>query len=318
MSERKANDIDCARVRALLSPLLDGELEARLAGVVKAHLAACASCGSEHEEMREISAAVREEGRRVPPAPAWPAVEARLRRAGQDETTDLSAALPASSGRPRSQPWLRAGVLQVAAVFVAGIGLGALLYHYTAGRGEAPEERRAAGDLLGAPLVSGPPEPSPVELALVAATRRAGPASTSPLDEELPPARWEEIPVEHAALRAGFRPVIPAELPGGFRLARCRLMSTSTCRALRLSYQRGGEVIEVLQQPASVPVDWQPTLLQSCVLSGQRCRRSTVCGVEVVQLAAEDLNFLVVAPDSVSVSSIVGAVIDEGARSSLN
>ena len=40
----------CARVRVLMEPYVDGELEPQLAAAVREHLAACAECRRQHEQ----------------------------------------------------------------------------------------------------------------------------------------------------------------------------------------------------------------------------------------------------------------------------
>lgn len=45
-----ATDLQCARVRVLLEPFVDGELESNQASAVRMHLATCDDCRRQHEQ----------------------------------------------------------------------------------------------------------------------------------------------------------------------------------------------------------------------------------------------------------------------------
>ena len=46
--------LSCARVRVLMEPYVDGELDPGLAVIVREHLAACAECRAQHEQATSI------------------------------------------------------------------------------------------------------------------------------------------------------------------------------------------------------------------------------------------------------------------------
>lgn len=69
----------CREVRAALSAYLDGELDARLAGEIRAHLEGCAGCRSELDLQRLTVGALQRLPELPPPAAILACVRARLR-----------------------------------------------------------------------------------------------------------------------------------------------------------------------------------------------------------------------------------------------
>lgn len=75
--------MDCRRTQTLLSPLVDGELEAANERAVRTHLAACPQCAARFETLQATRAAVAD----LRPAPSeegWTALEWRLRSLRED------------------------------------------------------------------------------------------------------------------------------------------------------------------------------------------------------------------------------------------
>ena len=68
----------CARVRSRLSEWLDGELEPAAARAVSSHLAECAACARQADELRAISGLLAELPRLAAPEPVAPLVLDRL------------------------------------------------------------------------------------------------------------------------------------------------------------------------------------------------------------------------------------------------
>ena len=68
----------CSEIRERLSAYLDGELSPLEVVGMRHHLGECPGCRREMERLADLSSFLRLEGRKVPPAPAWEAVEKRL------------------------------------------------------------------------------------------------------------------------------------------------------------------------------------------------------------------------------------------------
>lgn len=109
----------CRQAKNLLSPYLDGELDARGEAALAKHLAACAACRQELEVLRAISENLAEVFRRVePPADLLQKVMARVR-----ELEAAGRIRRAGAGVRRGPAWRK---LAVGVGLAAGIGLAAL------------------------------------------------------------------------------------------------------------------------------------------------------------------------------------------------
>lgn len=62
--------MDCRKIEQLISPFIDGELTLAEAEILRAHLSSCANCAKEYEAMAQLSAACKEWGDILIPAPA--------------------------------------------------------------------------------------------------------------------------------------------------------------------------------------------------------------------------------------------------------
>src|SRR2546428_389250 len=80
-----------------LSEYLDGELDAREARDLEAHLAACAACAGTLAALREVAARAAAVGPREPARDLWPGIAARLE--------PRRARLPGLAARLRGLIW---------------------------------------------------------------------------------------------------------------------------------------------------------------------------------------------------------------------
>ncbi|PKM77561.1 MAG: hypothetical protein CVU90_06850 [Firmicutes bacterium HGW-Firmicutes-15] len=62
--------MDCMRIEQLISPFLDDELTPGETGEVRSHIAACAECQREYEDLVQLSSAMKQMGAVLMPAPA--------------------------------------------------------------------------------------------------------------------------------------------------------------------------------------------------------------------------------------------------------
>ncbi len=101
--------MDCLTTQKLLSAMLDGELPSDLTRSVERHLNQCSRCTEEAEELRFLSAIVREAGTRAPVG-----LGARISCSARD--TQQS---PASWTAALAAAWPRAAAVLVGAASVA-------------------------------------------------------------------------------------------------------------------------------------------------------------------------------------------------------
>jgi hypothetical protein len=107
-------------------------------------------------------------------------------------------------------------------------------------------------------------------------------------DELLDPSRVEQVEPERLVQTAGFAPLAPQQLPGGFHRESCSVVSTADCRLVTVRYRRGDDVVALLQH--AVPA--QPSCARGgfCqALGGINCPRGRVGDVDVVQSRAGEL-----------------------------
>lgn len=154
----------CEQIREWLSEAVDGRLEAGREQALREHLRACDACRLEHAALRQTVALMRA----MPPVPAPPGLENRVRRR-------LNA-------RPSAWPPRFLALPQVQAALAAGAVLvvGAHVLLRTTGDGRRPPEARQAepppAEAIAPPPGRGQPPAEPSAAPPDAPRRKSGPA----------------------------------------------------------------------------------------------------------------------------------------------
>ena len=262
----------CSEILKRLSAYLDGELSALEALGMRHHLKECGTCRGELEELADLSSYLRSEGRQVPPSPAWEAVERRL---------------AARVARQQAAWWSRQStprLVAMAAALAAVVGIGVV---FQARQSQRPDFLEGARARRGAP----------VEIQA---------AGLPGLGSFLEAHRATEIPPAALESELHFRPRVPPELPGGFRLEKAYLIQDRCCAGSCLIYRRGDELVSLVQLPAAHPLSWNAGDLEDCTVEGLDCRRSSGREIEVLQIEPRGRNLTLVArPGSIDATQFV-------------
>jgi len=158
--------MDCSAIEALLTPLLDGELDAAEALAVRSHLVQCPGCARRLETLQAIRAAVagsRPGEQDEEASDGWPALARRLRTVDRQARQVAGAEPIARRGR-----WTVREGWKVAAALAAAVLLATSLWVIERRGSSAPSEElaesRSPGSAAVAPVPSGAPgaaAPSP-------------------------------------------------------------------------------------------------------------------------------------------------------------
>jgi anti-sigma factor RsiW len=105
----------CYRIRRRLGAYLDGALDERESALAAAHLATCARCHAELDELRQLSRVLRL-GASPPAVPAWTGLWEGIRRGIEESRGEIP-----SRARPGRRPRLVAGVAAALATAAAVI-----------------------------------------------------------------------------------------------------------------------------------------------------------------------------------------------------
>jgi anti-sigma factor RsiW len=286
----------CDDLQEDLSASLDGELDAARERAIDVHLAACERCRATRAAWSGQSVRLRDAGRRTPPPPPWEVLASRIDGAadraslGGADRTRLGAAfqngahaeLAASrSGTAAFSPpravAARIGFRLVACSAAALLFLGVIGVFVL--RPARPVSARAELDAM---------LPAIVRQLVDAGSR----PDLSALGAVTPVSRDR-----FATLRAdaGFSPVAPAGLPGGYVFDEGWVIDSKICRMVCARYKKDGRVLAVLQAGSNgVPIC---TLAnpQCCKIAGLLCRRSRIDRVDIVQTTRGRLALTVVA-----------------------
>jgi len=186
---------------ARLSPWLEGELGAEEAREIEAHLATCAACARELEELRAVLAAARELGERVPERDLWPGIERAI-----------AGAAPAAP--PRAVRW---------PLFLAGAAAGFLVAFLLLRSASSPVPD-VAGEryllLLHGPAEAGASTPPAARAAEVDEMRRwarglrAGGALLA--GEKLADGEGRRLSAEPSGAVVRVGPLVASDVIGGF------------------------------------------------------------------------------------------------------
>jgi len=273
----------------LLSGYLDDELDDKLRVAVRAHLDACDACSARLQEMawlRDRLAASRQVDL---PEGLWNRIEDARRTAASESVSRPGRRSPAFGGLRR---WA------VAAAVVAAF---ALPWIWSLQRTSNVVEEEAGVDRF---------EPPPgIALAKYVEEIRAGDDEAG---EFLQMHRGRRIPLEEMAEHASFRPLLPEQLPSGFRVKDCYMLSTGCGNAFKLDCVRETERLTIFQQPADGPVLLEGQLHGCMDISGVHCRCVVMQDVRVLSWSSGGCTTTVVcAPGDTDVESIVCCLLQE-------
>ncbi len=104
----------CSTIQSMLSPYVDGDLQAAQAEALGRHLQGCERCRKALDDLQLIVSAAEKLAEATPPRNLWPAIEHRLLTSPQRAPAKRPAPAPLSGWRPRI-----AWALSVASIFVA-------------------------------------------------------------------------------------------------------------------------------------------------------------------------------------------------------
>ncbi|HUV13723.1 MAG TPA: hypothetical protein VMY18_08760, partial [Acidobacteriota bacterium] len=222
------------------------------------HLESCPSCREEFDQLLELRVVLQTKGRQHPEPPAWESVEA----------TVSSRLLPKTTGKQRT----RVSLAMAASVGVlAFVGLIAVWLF----QGGLPKNAELRG------------EKSEQIQILTAGLPGLGDFL---LDQDA-----EEVVAGDLFGRLGFVPQAPEVLPGGFRLAKTYLVFDPCGTGCCIIYERGNEIVSLIQDAPSRPVRWALNNLENCSIAGRSCRRGGNQQLEIVQIEPEGKNLTIVA-----------------------
>ncbi|MHC5024506.1 MAG: anti-sigma factor family protein [Planctomycetota bacterium] len=283
--------MSCAFDDELLSGYLDDELDDEIRIAVRNHLDRCDECSSRLRAMAALRDRVAASRRVELPERLWSRIEATRRAAGAAE-----AVSPPGRSSPvlrRLRPWI---VAAAAAIVVVALPL-----IWTLGRAGVRGEEEVGVDRFEAP--------PGIALAKYVEEIRAG-------DEEaagfLGMHRGRRIPLDEMAEHASFRPWLPTDLPAGFRVETCYVLSTGCGNALRLDCVRENQRLTIFQQPVEGPVLLEGEL-QGCLdLSGVHFRCFVVQDCTVLNWSGEACSLIVVCPPGATdVESTICSLMQE-------
>ncbi|MFQ5719784.1 MAG: anti-sigma factor family protein [Acidobacteriota bacterium] len=264
-------NINCRKVQARFSEMLDGELVTQERRDIQAHIASCQACADVWETHVTIRDQLRQQGRVVPPAPAWATVQQRLPQ-------------PRRVATGQGKQWVSRPLWPVAAVVVLVLFAGS--FYVTRGLlvARAPS-LTARSDIVASPFGQ-----------VLGLYLRQDDVSNSAMYERLLTAYdAHAVSGEEMAGKVAFTPVVPEELPGGFHLENSYVLATRCCSGVHLRYMKGEQVIALFQQPPGHPVEYRGQGLQNVTIEGVACRQARVGGVELVQVDPDGRNFTLIA-----------------------
>jgi len=186
--------MDCLQIQDLLSQLHDGELPLEQTTRVEAHIATCESCASELDRLRRLSEAAKALMDARPREDAWSRIEQQL------DADRGTAEIVKSRRRRRSMLWSAAAACALVVMALAGLfrvndhELAVDFDKYLDAYSQDPDQALRA------------------------------------LFAEYPA---EEVDVQTATARVGYRPVVPNALPDGYSVDSIHVMNMPCCKCVK-------------------------------------------------------------------------------------
>ncbi|MHC4967351.1 MAG: anti-sigma factor family protein, partial [Planctomycetota bacterium] len=288
---RHVRTMTCEFDDDLLSGYLDDELDDELRVAVRAHLDGCDACSRRLQEMAGLSDRFAASRQVDLPEGLWNRIEEARRTAVASESVRRPGRRsPAFRG-------LRQWTVAAAAVVVAFT----LPWIWSLQRASDVVGEEAGADRF--------VPPAGIALAKYVEEIRAGDEEAG---EFLEMHRGRRISLEEMAEHASFRPSLPEQLPSGFQVEKCYVLSTGCGNAFKLDCVREAQRLTIFLQPAegSVLLEGQ---LQGCMdIGGVHCRGVVVQDVRVLSWSSGGCTTTVVcAPGDADVESIVCCLLQE-------
>jgi hypothetical protein len=275
----------------LLSGYLDDELDDELRVAVRDHVDRCDECLRRLREMASLSDRLAASRQVDLPERLWNRIEAARQAAVAAESVRRPSRRSPAFRRLRR--WTVAAAAVVAAV--------ALPWFWSLQRANVSVEEESGADRFEAP--------PGIALAKYVEEIRSGDEETG---DFLEMHRGRRISLDEMAEHASFRPWLPKELPSGFRVVKCYVLSTGCGNAFKLDCVREAQRLTIFQQPADGPVLLEGEL-QGCMdISGVHFRCFVVQDVKVLNWSSGGCSTTVVCPPGdADVESTVCSLLQE-------
>lgn len=253
----------CDEVRETLSGYHDGELDEPLAGRVRAHLDGCGDCAGELGELSRFSRLLSAAPPVAPPPGLWEAIAAGVRATSTRPDGAGSDTDPAAPGRARRWPhrwrWVAAAASVGLATFLSSYWFASATWFASTEPGPL---QTAYGLALG------------VYVQELEEGKRA-------FDRFLALHQGREVSPDGLVRQVGFTPLVPEQLPDGFRLEKSYVLATTCCKVVELHYVKGSQLVTVFQQGHGYPV---PNGIdsQATEIDGVSCRRSRLGDIVIL------------------------------------
>ena len=245
----------CDRVRELISAYHDGELEQPAAGQVTAHLETCRACGQAQAAISRLGRLLASLEDCHAPEDLWDRIAAGV----------SSCSVPGQPLRLSGLVTVRRGWL-VAAASIALVT--SLSSHWIAGRtwfAPAPAQ----------------PIQTTYGLALGVYVQELHEGRDA-YERFLAVHQGRQVAPDELVRQVGFRPLVPEELPDGFRLDKSYVLATTCCQAVELRYVKGAQLVTIFQQGQGHPVLFDGFAPEPIGIDGVSCRRGQVGDIVII------------------------------------
>ncbi len=250
----------CDEVRELLSGYHDGELEASADRQVRAHLLACRACAEEAQVLSSLGRLLASLRDCRPPAELWERITAALSPSCVQDEPVRFGAVPAASLRAVRRRWVAAAASVAMVTSFSSYWLASRSWFV-------------------------PPRTQPIQtifgLALGAYVQELE-EGKEVFDRFLAMHQGREVSPDELVRQVGFTPLVPQELPDGFRLDKSYVLATTCCNAIELRYVKGSQLVTVFQQRRGHPVLFDGFETETTRIEGVVCRRGRVGEIVIV------------------------------------
>ncbi|MCH8005610.1 MAG: zf-HC2 domain-containing protein, partial [Planctomycetes bacterium] len=250
----------CSEVRELLSGHHDGELEASADQQVRNHLPTCRACAEEAQGLSSLGRLLAPLCQCNPPAHLWEQITAAASASRfQEEPMRLSRAATAHR-RAFRRRWLAAAASVAVVTSFSSYWIASRTW-------SASPPPRAIQTAYG--------------LALGVYVQELT-ESRQPFGRFRALHQGREVSPDELVRQVGFTPLVPQELPDGFRLDKSYVLATTCCKVVELHYVKGRELVTVFQQGHGHPVSLDGFEAETTRIDGVSCRRGRIGDIVVV------------------------------------
>ena len=259
----------CDEVRESLSAYLDGELEDSLTEHIGAHLETCGDCVEDLEELSRLSRLLAPARRCTTPEGLWARIAAHVSATSAQPGRRPSTATVEASRLAGRWRWVAAAASVGLATFVSS--------YWVASRTWFMQPVQTAYGLALGVYVEELEEGTQVFERFRAMHER------------------REVSPDEMVRQVGFTPLVPDELPDGFRLDKSYVLATTCCNAIEIRYIKGSQLVTVFQQGRGHPVSFPGLEAEPARIDGVVCRRVRVGDIVVVNWDGDGRNMTLLA-----------------------